>query len=185
MKAQQRHPEMQKIYLIFFKIELENKRQVEKELALQHANIVYINGKKKFVDIDYFIEMLKIVDQFPYAKSIQQTILDDMKQTFEHNELLWHTLAQRALNGFTAIDESTEISEAIKEEEEDGDETKKKVAPKQELPTINCTLKQRIKLCIYTYESAVLVVSILIVTLNDIFINITSIFIYKKIEKEN
>lgn len=67
LRAQQHHPDNQKLYLTFFQIELENKRQADDELALQHANVVYNNGKQKFTDIAFYIEMLKIVDMFEFA----------------------------------------------------------------------------------------------------------------------
>lgn len=162
LRAQQRHPEAQRIYLIFFKIELENKRKADETLAVQHAGVVYANGKKKFSEIDYFIEMLSIADQFSYARSLQKGILDDMKQHFEHNELLWHTLAQRALNGFSPVITSTEISENIKkeaEEEADNDNIPEIADPEKGAP-FQYTLKKRIELCIYTYESSVVVVCI-------------------------
>lgn len=162
LRAQQRHPEAQRIYLIFFKIELANKRKANETLAVHHAGVVYANGKKRFSAIDFFIEILNIADQFSYARSLQNVILDDMKQNFERNELLWHTLAQRALNGFSPVITSTEISETIKKEaeEEDDNDDITEIPDADKGTPFRYTLKKRIELCIYTYESSVVVVCI-------------------------
>lgn len=156
LRAQQRHPESQKLYLTFFQIELENKRKSEESLAMQHADVVYTNGKKKFSNIDYFIDMLNIVDKFSYAKSIQQSILDDMRRLFPRNELLWHTLAQRELNGLSPIDCTTDITESLKKEGEDSKDNINIIA--DPTATVQHTLKKRIELCVQIYDSAVKVV---------------------------
>lgn len=158
LRAQQRHPESQKLYLTFFQIELENKRKAEETLALQHADVIYSNGKKKFTDIEYFLEMLSIVDKFSYAKSIQQQILDDMRHLFPRNELLWHSLAQRELHGLAAIDCTANVNEAIKKE---GVDNKDNIAPLPDLTApFQHTLRKRIELCVQIYDAAVKVVSI-------------------------
>lgn len=152
-RAQQKHPESQKLYLTFFQIELENKRKAEDIKAMQIADVVYSNGKKKFGSIDYFIEMLNIVDKFPYAKPLQQTILDDMRRLFSRHELLWHTLAQRELNGLTLSDCTTDIVETVKRE---GDSSKNSHGPVADpsAPVVH-TLKKRIELCVQIYDAAV------------------------------
>lgn len=100
LKAQQRHPESQKLYLTFFQMELENRRKADEELALKHATVVYSNGKKKFpTNFNYYLDMLKMVDKFDYAHSVQATILNDMSETFRNEDVLWHTFAQRELVG--------------------------------------------------------------------------------------
>lgn len=151
LRAQQRHPESQKIYFTFFQIELENKRKADETTVLSHADIVYSNFKKKFTEIEYFIEMLNIVDKFPYAKALQQTILDDMRRLFPRHELLWHTLAQRELNGLSPTETTTDISDVVKKEDEESHE------PRIESLTTPAThtLKKRIELCVQIYDSAV------------------------------
>lgn len=102
LRAQQLHPESQKLYLTFIQMELENKRQADEELALQHATIVYTNGKKKFPNnFNYYLDMLKMVDKFEYAQSIQTMILNDMSEIFRNDDILWHTFAQRELIGLS------------------------------------------------------------------------------------
>lgn len=102
LRAQQLHPESQKLYLTFFQMELENKRKADEELALQHATIVYTNGKKKFPNnFNYYLDMLKMVDKFDYAHSIQTMILNDMSEIFRNDDILWHTFAQRELIGLS------------------------------------------------------------------------------------
>lgn len=116
LRAQQRHPEALQIYYIFFLIELENKRESAQTQALQHAEVVYLNGKKKFSDFDYFVDMLSIADKFSYTKPLKERILDDMRRSFPRHELLWHTLAQRELTGLTCTKNATTFLEEVKRE---------------------------------------------------------------------
>lgn len=164
LRAQQRHPESKKLYLTFFQIELENKRKSEEFLALQHADVVYTNGKKKFKNnIEFFIEMLNIADKFSYAKSVQQTILDDMRQLFPHDELLWHTLAQRELNGLSSVDCTLNMNEMVKKEDEDSKPNTDKLNVDPTAP-VQHTLKKRIELCMQIYDAAVKAVRLVVIT---------------------
>lgn len=185
LRAQQRHPESQKLYLTFFRIELENKRKSVELEALQHADVVYASSKKKFTNIEFYIEMLNIVDKFSYAHSIQRHILDDMRNMFPRNEILWNTLAQRELKGLSNIDCNIDFTGLIKVECEfenmnDSDsETKggestdnrsedakmvdldlKKMKIEELATPQQNTLKKRIEICVQIYESAVEVVSL-------------------------
>lgn len=163
LRAQQRHPESQKLYLTFFQIELENKRRSDEFEALQHAEVVYSSSKKKFTNIEFFIEMLNIVDKFKYAKSIQQNILDDIREMFAHEEILWHTLAQRELNGLSTVEPTIDLAGLIKVEGENKNEDSKlhlKKLKMEELPAPEQkTLKKRIEQCVTVYETAVKAVS--------------------------
>lgn len=166
MRAQQRHPESQKLYLTFFQIELENKRQSPEIEALQHADIVYTSSKKKFTNVEFFIDMLNIVDKFSYASSIQQNILEDMRVMFPREEIMWHTLAQRELHGLSPIDCTVDFTGLIKAEGiENKDEDNKlnvnlKKLKIEDLSTpAQHTLRKRIELCTQIYEEAVKVVS--------------------------
>lgn len=164
LRAQQRHPESQEIYLTFFRIELENKRQAAEMEALQHAEIVYTNTKKKFTNIEFSIEMLNIANQFSYALSIQETILEDMRTMFPLEEILWHTLAQRELNGQSSVVCSSEFTELIKTEGEgnkEGDSKENFKRLKMEHLAIppQRTLRQRIQTCLNIYREAVKMVS--------------------------
>lgn len=134
---------------------MENKRKSEESLALQHADVVYTNGKKKFNNIDFFIDMLKIVDKFPYAKSIQQTILDDMREMFPRDERLWHTLAQRELTGLSTIDCTVNVSESIKKEDEDSKISLSKYPIVDPSAPVAHTLRKRIELAQQIYDAAV------------------------------
>lgn len=182
LRAQQRHPESHKLYLTFFRIRLENKRKSDELEALQHADVVYASSKKKFTNIEFYIEMLNIVDKFSYAHSIQQRILDDMREMFPRAEILWHTLAQRELKGLSNIDCTVDFSGLIKLEcdsesrndsdpENKGDESAdnrnedtkmdlnlKKMKIEELATPQQYTLKKRIEICVQVYESAVEVV---------------------------
>lgn len=145
--------------MTFFQIELENKRKSEENLALQHADVIYINGQKKFTNIEFYIEILNIVDRFSYAKSIQETVLDDMRRLFPREELLWHTLAQRELNGLSTNDCTVHMAE-VKEEDED---RKPKFGKLKMIDTQtnsdSQSLRKRIELCVQIYDAAVAAVS--------------------------
>lgn len=45
--------------------------------------------------------MLNIVDKFSYANAIQELILNDMREKFYNEDIMWHTFAQRELMGLT------------------------------------------------------------------------------------
>lgn len=163
LRAQQLHPESQKLYLTFFQIELENKRKSDELEALQHADVVYSSSKKKFTNIDYYIEMLSISDKFKYASSIQQAILEDMRMMFPREEILWHTLAQRELNGLSSIDCTVDFAGLIKSEcGENDDEDSKANLKKLKIEDLSTPaqnpLRKRIELAIQIYEEAVKVV---------------------------
>lgn len=139
--------------MLFFRIELENKRQVDETLAMQHASVVYTNGKLKFDKVDYLIEMLKVADGYLYARSTQHQILFDMKLHFNKVEIMWHTMAQRALHelfrvavctGNCVYDQGTLVIPAILEGRK----------------SVLLALEKCIELCIYIYESAILEVCI-------------------------
>lgn len=122
MRAQQMHPESQKLYLTFFQIELENKRKADVELALQHATIVYTNGKKKFPKtFNYYVNMLEMVDKFDYAEPIQTMIIDDMGDIFRKEDILWHTFAQRELVGLSTSDFREKVRRCSQENGYDAD----------------------------------------------------------------
>lgn len=155
LRAQQRHPESLPLYLTFFQIELENKRNAPVELALQHAEVVYMNGKKKCSKIEYFLGMLGIVDKFEYARPIQKLILDNLRDLFPHRELLWHSLAQRELNGLAHPDTHIDSNESIKQETQ----VDSKAGILKSVETSGATLKKRIERCVQIYDSSTKVVS--------------------------
>lgn len=141
LRSQQLHPDSQKLYLIFFQIALENKSRTDEDVALKLAKIVYKNGKKKFSGASFYIEMLNIVDKFSYAKSIQVEILEDIRSMFQNDEIVWHTLAQRQLNGLPLI-ELTQLDSQSNEN--------KGFDVSEQIP-----LKKRIELCQKIYEQSV------------------------------
>lgn len=143
--------------LTFFQIELENKQKVDEHIAIQLADVVYANGKMNFKDeISFYIEMLNIADKFAYASPLQQTILDDMRSAFPNEELLWHTIAQRELNGLSHNDCTINFKEMIKNEEnEDDDDTKPNKMIVDPTAPASHTFKKRIELCVQIYENSV------------------------------
>lgn len=140
LRGQHLHPESQKLYLLFFQIELENRREADESLALQHAQVVYTNGKKKFKNVTFYTEILNIVDKFSYANSIQHLILDDLREMFQHDEIMWNTLAQRELKGLST-------DKFIKLENEDN------------LTATQYAHRKRIEKCVEIYKEAVKVIN--------------------------
>lgn len=161
LRAQQRHSENDNLYLKMFQIELENKRQSMQIEALQHAEVVYISSKKKFTNIEFYLKMLNIADKYNYANSLRQKILDDMRDMFAFEEILWHSLAQRELNGLSVDDYAMDVKDLIKKEFKCEDtESKLNIKKlKVELPIQQQpTLRKRIELCCQIYAEAVQVV---------------------------
>lgn len=172
-RAQQQLPAAQKLYTTGFRIELENKNELDDAQAAQRAEAVYACCRaQKFINAEFYIEMLDILDQFDYAHSIQQQILDDMQEMCPHAEIRWHTLAQRELKGLTAkIDCAVDFSGLIKMEcDSEGNRNEnnstinvsknidmnlKKMKIENLATPPHHTNTKRIELCIKTYEDAV------------------------------
>lgn len=93
--------------------------------------------------------MLAIVDRFSYANSIQQLILQDLREMFQHEEIMWHKLAQRELNG----DQTDKFLDRIKMESDDG-------VKNDESGYVQQSFRKRIEQCIEVYEEATQRVSI-------------------------
>lgn len=83
--------------------------------------------------------MLNIVDKFSYANLIQQMILQDLRETFQHEEIMWNNLAQRELKGLST-------DKFIQLENEDN------------LTAVQYAHRKRIEQCVETYQEAVKVV---------------------------
>lgn len=165
LRAQQFHPESQKLYTTFFQIELENKRKSNEEIALKHADVVYANAKKKFTNIEFFLEMLKIVDRFAYAKPLQQTILEEMQEKFAQHELMWHIMAQRELNAGVEEDNLADEIVTIKLDDSDesgeGESSTAATEAKDIKETREAADLKRIEICVQVYETAIQSVKII------------------------
>lgn len=160
LRAQQFHPESQKLYTTFFQIELENKRKSSEEIALKHADVVYANAKKKFTNIEFFLEMLKIVDRFAYAKPLQQTILEEMQEKFAQHELMWHIMAQRELNAGvkeedSLADEIVTIKLDDSDESAEGESSTAAAQVEDTKETPDAAERKRIEICVQVYETAI------------------------------
>lgn len=144
LRAQQLHPESQQLYLLFFQIALENKSQTDGCIALKLADIVYTNGKKKFQNASFYIEMLNIVDKFGYANTIQLQILQNIQAMFQNDEYVWHFLAQRQLEGLPSI-------KLIESKAEDDGCDENSILQMSE----QSSFKKRIQMCQQVYKKAV------------------------------
>lgn len=156
MRAQKHHPDSEKLILFEFRIELENKSQFPEVEALQNADTVYMNAKKKIQNFDFFMDMLNIVDKNAYAGELLEKIVYDMEILFKHKEILWHTLAQRAFNGQSAPETIDDDQNMIKTECTDGKLNVKTIK-------IETSLRKQIENCSKVYLDAIKVVT----NLND------------------
>jgi len=94
--------------------------------------------------------MLDIARKNCPAEELQHKIINDMMKLFPLEELMWHTLAQRELEGLhipNQITNSKPIIGEIKMDESDND-TKEAIVSQE-------TLKERIDFCVQVYEEAV------------------------------
>lgn len=151
MRAQKHHPDSEKLYLFSFRIELENKQQFPEVEALQNADIVYMNAKKKFTHFDFYIDLLNVVDKIEYASEMQQKILEDMETLYKHKEMFWHTMAQRALNGISRPNQLDDENIIKTEYSNDGKLNVKSLKTET-------SLRKRIENCSKVYLDAVKIV---------------------------
>jgi U3 small nucleolar RNA-associated protein 6 len=145
LRAVQKHPENSDLYLQYFRIELEeglkfvDENPGELEKTFQRMTALYQNCKTKIHSIDFYVDLLGVFKEFPFAQKLEKMILKDMLEAFPCDPILWHTLAQRELEGLhTKDDDEDEIS----------------VVNVKQKP-LSTDLKTRISLCIEIYDRAV------------------------------
>lgn len=149
--ALQKNPESHLLFTNYVKMELKEGAQVpdwnkhDRDLALHRSTLVYEMAKKKINDIKFFIELLSMVQDFPFTDTLIETIIHDMEIVFPRKELLWHTLAQRELMGF---------HRHYKNESKDSDDyDKDEETTPNNLPRKK-KLRARIEICVQVYEVA-------------------------------
>lgn len=160
VRAQKRHPDNQKLFLTLFQIELENK------CDCNELESILNNNKDKFLKIEFYIDVLNVVDKFSYAGSTKQKIVNNMREQFYNNETMWHTLAQRELSGIPTTDYSMDLTSSMKSDGEKNTTEDVELNMKelridgQSVVPTQQTLRKRIELCIQVYEEAVKVVKL-------------------------
>lgn len=119
VRALQRHPYYENFYWKHFEIELKNKSDLLEHEATQRAADVFTICKDKFERVEVFIELLKITDRFPFAYTLNKDILKYLQEHFAKEPIMWHSLAQRELNGMTTNEYAMELVENMGSDYED------------------------------------------------------------------
>lgn len=173
IRALQKLPNAPKLYVTGFRIELENKCKLDETEAIQRAKEMYANSRaQQFKNIEFYMELLEILDGFSYAQSIEQHILNDMQEMCPHSEVRWQRMAQRELNGHatknTTINCPVDFSGLIKMESDAERNDNGKIIDATQMNlnlkmmkienlsgTSHNTLAKRIESCTKVYEDAV------------------------------
>lgn len=105
IRALQRHPESEDLYIEFMDVELANYRDLSPQNVLDNTIMLYNNARKQISTLSFLTSVLHRLNKYSFSKPLQLTILDDMKSMYCNKELFWHILAQRELNGLATFDE--------------------------------------------------------------------------------
>lgn len=113
-QAQNRHPDSLPICCINFKIVLDNKDNRKDSDVLERADAIFADGMTRHESIKYYMEMLKIADQYKYTRLVQQNIASKAHDLFQHSEEFWYLMGLRDLNQLMIV---CECGDQVKEEE--------------------------------------------------------------------
>lgn len=152
--AKLKHPDSLSVFLTIFQVELEEKRKRNVNEAIEYLDECYRKGKVKFPQIEFYFGMLQIVDKLSYARSMQQIILVDVRMEYLHNELLWHTLAQRELHGMTVNDNFKSFADEHHQEDDDSKSSFSKSQSSDHSVSLR-PMRTRIKACVETYKEGI------------------------------
>lgn len=152
--AKMKHPESLSVFLTIFQVELEAIRKQNVNEAIDYLEDGYRKGKLKFPQIEFYFGVLQIVDKLSYARSMQQLILTDARAEYLHNELLWHTLAQRELHGMTVNDNSKFFADEHHQEDDDSKSSYSKSQSSDHSVSLR-PMRTRIKACVETYKEGI------------------------------
>lgn len=118
LRALRFHPNNQKVYQEYFRMELlhceklrKQKKELEKAemelgeyefsaeiLSGKLAEVVYKDATKKINDAEFVISLLNIAAIFDFTKELQDTILQDLKTNYTDNSVTWDYVAKRELD---------------------------------------------------------------------------------------
>lgn len=135
LRAIQRHPENEVLHIEFIDVELSNYRELPTDNVLDNVKLLYNNARKSISDLTFKAAVLDQLNKYSFTKELQLTVLEDMKSMHCNEELFWHVLAQRELNGLLTFDE-------VRNGQQDGNESKSQ------------SEKVNIKRCVKVYEGA-------------------------------
>lgn len=117
MRALQLHRKNEHLYLEFLDIELANDRELSVENVVGNATLVYNNGMSSFRSkegesipteriLTFQAAVQDRLNKYPFTKEMQLMVLEDVEEKYLKEELYWHILAQRELNGQTTLDKN-------------------------------------------------------------------------------
>lgn len=95
-KAQRKFPDSLPIYCANLKQLLDNKAGKDEAFLLTLARALFVDGLKKFDSLDYYMEMLKVVDHYKFTKDLQKQISSESKK-FSKKEEFWYSMAMREI----------------------------------------------------------------------------------------
>lgn len=118
LRALRFHPNNQKVYQEYFRMELlhceklrKQKKELEKAemelgeyefsaeiLSGKLAEVVYKDATEKINDAEFVISLLNIAAIFDFTKELQDTILQDLKTNYTDNSVTWDYVAKRELD---------------------------------------------------------------------------------------
>lgn len=108
------HPKSEELCLSAFKIELIEAAQqaatipktepgtepapipqLNNSLLSKRAEIIYEHCKREICELEFFIELLNITENYSFTIQLQNMIVLDLMNQFPGHELTWNVLAQR------------------------------------------------------------------------------------------
>lgn len=97
--SQHLHTEAIKLQLSIVN-ELDNDEKEKSEVCGK----IYADFIGKFVnDVKFLIQILDILSKYPFTLSVQNLVIDKLKESPSDQDLVWHTLAQREMRGMLMI----------------------------------------------------------------------------------
>ncbi|CAO1326295.1 unnamed protein product [Diamesa serratosioi] len=133
--------------------------------ALKSALSVYQATSSNFKTVNFFIDALNMVQEFDYAKPLQDLILLDVMRKHADEELTWNMLAVRHINGLfynapetvdiSVESASTEPMEPISVDENVSEEADMIKSNDELQKEPERTLEERLKMGITIYEKAI------------------------------
>lgn len=141
-----RHPQSQRLHATIFRIELSEAAKpsslTRQECLLKRVENIYQSSKNDSSNIEFFIEILTICEEYSVTEKLQNVIIKDMTEKFPSHHLTWNALAIRELKGFHLL-KIGEDEDSPKSADSDAQATPEKL-----------TLKNKIEYCVQIFKRA-------------------------------
>lgn len=141
-QAMLQHPDCTELSVELLNMELSGDGGIEDtEVRLQHALTAYRSCSASNQRLEFHVAMLAEASQHTFTARLQTVILQKMRDKAYHVEpLYWHTIAMRALNGLSTIEE-TEMPASVSTSDAD--------------KTVAMTTRRKIEGCARVYEMVI------------------------------